>query len=47
LKEYIASIARVSITTNFEKHLGLPEIIGQSRMRAFAGMEGRIWEHMQ
>jgi hypothetical protein len=47
LKEYIASIAGVSITTNFEKHLGLTMIIAQSHMRAFSGMKGRIWEGMQ
>jgi hypothetical protein len=37
----------MSITTNFEKYLGLPAIIGQSRSLAFAGLKGRIWERMQ
>jgi hypothetical protein len=47
LKEYIAGIAGVSITSNFEKYLGLPTIIGQSRVAAFAGIKGRIWDRMQ
>jgi hypothetical protein len=46
-KEYIASISGVSITTQFEKYLGLPTIVGQSWMRAFGGMKGRIWERIQ
>ena len=29
-KEYIASIAGISITSNFERYLGLPTFIGQS-----------------
>lgn len=47
VKEFIASMAGVRVTTNFEKYLGLLAIIGQSRSRAFAGMKGRIWERMQ
>jgi exonuclease III len=46
-KEYIASISGVSITTQFEKYLGLPAVVGQSRVRVFGGMKGRIWERMQ
>jgi exonuclease III len=46
-KEFIASTARVRITSNFENYLGLPAIIGQSRSGAFAGLKGRIWERMQ
>jgi hypothetical protein len=47
VKEYIASLSGVTITTNFEKYLGLPAIVGQSRARAFGGLKGRIWERMQ
>jgi hypothetical protein len=42
VKEYITSILGVSITTNFERYLGLPTIVGQSRIRAFAGMKWQI-----
>jgi hypothetical protein len=47
LKEYLANTAGVRITSNFEKYLGLPAIIGQSWSAAFAGIKGRIWERMQ
>jgi exonuclease III/ribonuclease HI len=46
-REYIASISGVRITNQFEKYLGLPAVVGQSRMRAFGGLKGRIWERMQ
>jgi hypothetical protein len=46
-KEYIASISGVSITSQFEKYLGLPAVVCQSRLRAFGGIKGRIWEQMQ
>jgi hypothetical protein len=46
-KEYIASTGGISVSSNFERYLGLPAIIGQSRRMAFAGMKGRIWERMQ
>jgi hypothetical protein len=47
VREYIALTSGVIITTNFEKYLGLPTIVGQSRSRAFGEMKGRIWERMQ
>jgi hypothetical protein len=47
VKEYITLISGVTITTNFEKYLGLPAIVGQSRARAFGGLKGWIWERMQ
>jgi hypothetical protein len=46
-REYIASIFGVSITTQFEKYLRLPAMVGQSRMRAFGGLKWQIWERMQ
>ena len=46
-KEHIATIVGVQITSNFEKYLSLPAIIGQSRSIAFAGMKDRMWERMQ
>jgi hypothetical protein len=42
VKEYIASILGVSITTNFERYLGLSTIVGQSRIRAFVGKKWQI-----
>jgi hypothetical protein len=46
-KDFIASISGLNITSNLEKYLGLPALIGQSRKRAFAGIKSRIWEKMQ
>jgi hypothetical protein len=45
-KSYILGIARVNSTTQFEKYLGLPALIGRSKTAAFSGLQGRIWGRM-
>jgi hypothetical protein len=39
-KSYILEIARVNSTTQFEKYLGLPALIGRSKTAAFSGLQG-------
>jgi hypothetical protein len=31
---------------NYEKHLGLPALIGRSRISTFNGIKGRIWNRI-
>ena len=45
-KEHILSIAGVSSTRRYEKYLGLPVIIGRSKMKAFEGIKVRIWDRI-
>jgi hypothetical protein len=45
-KKHILSIAGVSSTQRYEKYLGLPAIIGRSKMKAFEGIKGRIWDRI-
>ena len=44
--EHILSIAGVSSTRRYEKYLGLPAIIGRSKMKTFEGIKGRIWDRI-
>jgi hypothetical protein len=46
-KNFIVSVARVSATNRYEKYLGLPNLIGRSRVSAFNGLKGRIWDKIQ
>jgi hypothetical protein len=43
-KEHITSIAGVSSTRRYEKYLGLPALVGRSRIGAFSAIKSRIWE---
>jgi hypothetical protein len=45
-KQFITHLAGVSASTNFEKYLGRPVIVGISRVNAFGSIKGRIWERM-
>jgi hypothetical protein len=36
----------VSSKTRYENYLGLPALIGRSRMSSFKAIKGKIWEHM-
>jgi hypothetical protein len=46
-KNFIISVAGVSATNRYEKYLGLPNLIGRSRVSAFNGIKGRIWDKIQ
>ena len=45
-KQFIMHLAGVGASTSFEKYLGLPAIIGKSRVIAFGSIKGRIWERI-
>jgi hypothetical protein len=45
-KAYILSLAGVSSTRSYEKYLGLPALIGRSKVSAFSDIKGRIWDRI-
>lgn len=45
-KEFILSISGVSSSTSYEKYLGLPPLVGRSRVSTFTGIQGKIWERI-
>jgi hypothetical protein len=45
-KEHILSIAGINSTRRYEKYLGLPSLVGRSRMEAFMGIKDRIWQRI-
>jgi hypothetical protein len=46
VKVHILSIVGVQVTTSFEKYLGLPALIGRSKVEAFSDLKGTIWGRM-
>jgi hypothetical protein len=42
-KQHILSVAGVKSTNQFERYLGLPALIGSSKVEAFSGLQGKIW----
>jgi hypothetical protein len=44
VKEVLLATAGVTATTRLEKYLGLPALIGRSRISSFSSIKGRIWE---
>jgi hypothetical protein len=46
VKAHILSIVGVQVTTSFEKYLGLPALIGRSKVEAFSDLKGTIWGRM-
>jgi hypothetical protein len=45
-KDHLLSLAGISSTRRYEKYLGLPSLVGKSRMEAFMGIKNRIWEQI-
>jgi hypothetical protein len=43
-KAHIKAVAGVGSTNRYEKYLGLPSLIGKSRLSSFNGIKSRIWE---
>jgi hypothetical protein len=41
-REFIRSSAGVSITSGFDRYLGLPALVGRSKSKTFAGICGRV-----
>uniref|UniRef100_A0A2N9FNB8 Reverse transcriptase domain-containing protein n=1 Tax=Fagus sylvatica TaxID=28930 RepID=A0A2N9FNB8_FAGSY len=47
LRVDISGFFGTTLTTNFEKYLGLPPIIGRAKKRAFNEIKDRIWKRLQ
>jgi hypothetical protein len=47
IRSQILSITGINSTQRYEKYLGLPAIIGRSKVSSLSGIKGRIWEKMQ
>jgi hypothetical protein len=45
-RAYILSLAGVSSTQRYEKYLGLPALIGRSKVSVFSDIKGRIWDRI-
>lgn len=45
-KSLILIAVGVNSTTRYEKYLGLPTLIGRSRISSFKALKGKIWERM-
>ena len=45
-KEHLVNLVGVNPTSCFEKYLGLPSMVGKSRMASFSSIKGRIWERI-
>jgi hypothetical protein len=45
-KEFILSTAGVTSSAHYESYLGLPALIGRSKVSSFSVVKGRIWERM-
>jgi hypothetical protein len=46
VRAHIKALAGVNSTQSYEKYLGLPSLIGRSRIRSFKNIEGRIWNRI-
>ena len=47
MRAQVLSIARISSTKRYEKYLGLPALIGKSKVSSLSGIKGQIWDKMQ
>ncbi|XP_059439943.1 uncharacterized mitochondrial protein AtMg00310-like [Corylus avellana] len=47
IRTQIMSVAGINFTQRYEKYLGLPAIIGRSKVSSLSGIKGRIWDKMQ
>jgi hypothetical protein len=45
-KDLLRSSAGISTTSSYEKYLGLPALVGRSKYKTFAGIEGRVRKKM-
>lgn len=46
VRAHIKAVAGVNSTQSYEKYLGLPSLIGRSRVRSFKNIQGRIWDRI-
>jgi hypothetical protein len=47
LRSAISDFFGTSVTTKFEKYLGLPPIIGRAKKKAFNEIKDRVWKRLQ
>lgn len=45
-KDHITSIVGVSSTTSYKKYLGLPPLVGRSRVNTFMSIQEKMWERI-
>jgi hypothetical protein len=45
-RDHLLLLAGVNSTRRYEKYLGLPSLVGKSRMASFMGIKNRIWERI-
>jgi hypothetical protein len=45
-KDHIKAVAGVGSINRYENYLGLPPLIGRSRVSSFNGIKGKIWERI-
>jgi ribonuclease HI len=45
-KDFLRSSAGISTTSSYDKYLGLPALVGRSKNKTFAGIEGRVRKKM-
>lgn len=43
---HILSVVGVSATQGYEKYLGLPSLIGRSKVSTFSGIKGKVWDRI-
>jgi hypothetical protein len=46
-KRIIVEAAGIPVTQRYDNYLGLPALIGKSRMAAFKGIKDQVWKRMQ
>jgi ribonuclease HI len=46
-KEIILEFAGIPATSRYDKYLGLPAMVGRSRMKAFKNITERVWKRLQ
>jgi hypothetical protein len=46
VREHILSLAKVNSTQRYENYLGLPALVGRSKIRTFTGIKGKIWNRI-
>jgi hypothetical protein len=42
-REEITQCSRLKATEKYEKYLGLPTLVGRSRLKAFKGIKDKVW----
>jgi hypothetical protein len=46
-KAYILAVVEVDSTQQYEKYLGLPALVGRSKVSSFARVKGKVWNKIK